>query len=91
MSPLHAEVTTTDQSAVGGTDYVALTAQTVTFATNDAEEDVVLTITDDSDVEGNEQLLVTVAFGTAVTGHVLDELYQTTVVIGDEDSPSKLL
>ena len=81
-----------DQSAVGGTDYAALTSQTVTFATNDAEEDVVITITNDNDVEGNEQLLVTVAFATpAVDGHVLDELYQTTVVIGDEDSPSKLL
>lgn len=62
--------------------------ETVTFASGALMTTLDLTIKADADVEGDEQFLVTMAVSD--TGHVVDELYQTTVVIGDEDTPGKL-
>ena len=67
-----------------------MTSSTVTFSAGSDEEDLVLTIKADDDLEGDEQLLVTMSFGTEVPRHVLDELYKTTVVIADVDTPGKL-
>ena len=90
MSPVHAGVATTDESALSATDYTALTASTntATFTSGQTETTFDVTIKPDDNVEGNEQFLVTM--DVTEPGHVEDELYQTTVVIADDDTPGKL-
>ena len=91
MSALAAVLNITDQSTTSDEDYIALIeggTDTVTFASGELEKDVALTIIADTDVEGDEQFLVSI-ISVSEAGHQVDELYQTTVVIADQDTPGK--
>ena len=88
----NAGVTTTAQSAESPADFTALTGtdpDKVDFAAGEASKDIDLVIATDTDVEGDEQLLVTMSVPVSAAGHAVDELYQTTVVIRDDDGISK--
>ena len=89
----NAGVTTTAQSAESPADFTALTGtdpDKVDFADGEDSKTINLVIATDTDVEGDEQLLVTMSVPVSAAGHAVDELYQTTVVIRDDDGISKL-
>ena len=90
MSALAAGVTTDPQSAASGTDYDALAAATnmVTFAAGEESQTIDLTVKTDTVWEESEQLEVTLS-APSEPRHALDELFKTTVVIEDDDTPGK--
>lgn len=81
------DVSTTDLTATAGTDYTALSAETVTFAGTVGETQTIrLSPVTDTDVEGNETLSLSMSnlSGTALPIIITD---QATVTIVGDDQP----
>ncbi len=71
-------------TATSGTDYTALTAGTLTFAVGDTIQTIAVTVTDDSDDEQNETVIVTLSSATNATISTADG----TGTIIDDETPS---
>ena len=71
-------------SATSGTDYTALTAGTLTFAVGDTIQTIPVSVTDDSDDEQNETVIVTLSSATNATISTA----QGTGTIIDDETPS---
>ncbi len=71
-------------TATSGTDYTALTAGTLTFAVGDTIQTIPVSVTDDSDDEPNETVIVTLSSATNATISTA----QGTGTIIDDESPS---
>ena len=71
-------------TATSGTDYTALTAGTLTFAMGDTIQTIPVSVTDDSDDEQNETVIVTLSSATNATISTA----QGTGTIIDDESPS---
>ena len=90
LSPMHtAQVTVAyadagTGTATSGTDYTALTAGTLTFAVGDTIQTIPVSVTDDSDDEQNETVIVTLSSATNATISTA----QGTGTIIDDESPS---
>ena len=90
LSPAHtAQVTVAyadagTGTATSGTDYTALTAGTLTFAVGDTIQTIPVSVTDDSDDEPNETVIVTLSSATNATISTA----QGTGTIIDDESPS---
>ena len=74
-------------TATAGSDYMALSSETVTFAasTSTLTQTVMVTITDDNVDEVNETF--TVSFGTLPLGVIAGATSSVTVIITDNDVP----
>lgn len=82
------DVSTADGTATAGTDYTAVTSQTITFAGTVGEtQTFTISPTVDTNVEANETL--TVNMGNLVTGanNTVTITDQATVTINDDDEP----
>ncbi len=82
------DVSTADGTATAGTDYTAVTAQTITFAGTVGEtQTFTINPTADTNVEANETL--TVSMSNLVTGanNTVTITDQATVTINDDDHP----
>ncbi len=71
-------------TATSGTDYTALTAGTLTFTVGDTIQTIPVSVTDDSDDEQNETVIVTLSNATNATISTA----QGTGTIIDDESPS---
>ena len=71
-------------TATSGTDYTALTAGTLTFAVGDTIQTIPVSVTDDSDDEQNETVIVTLNSATNATISTA----QGTGTIIDDETPS---
>ncbi len=71
-------------TATSGTDYTALTAGTLTFAVGDTIQTIAVSVTDDSDDEQNETVIVTLSSATNATISTA----QGTGTIIDDETPS---
>ncbi len=71
-------------TATSGTDYTALTAGTLTFAASDTIQTIPVSVTDDSDDEQNETVIVTLSNATNATISTA----QGTGTIIDDETPS---
>ena len=71
-------------TATSGTDYTALTAGTLTFAAGDTIQTIPVSVTDDSDDEPNETVIVTLSNATNATISTADG----TGTIIDDETPS---
>ena len=71
-------------TATSGTDYTALTAGTLTFAVGDTIQTIPVSVTDDSDDEQNETVIVTLSNATNATISTA----QGTGTIIDDETPS---
>lgn len=82
------DVSTADGTATAGTDYNAVTSQTITFA-GTAGETQTFTITPsaDTDVEGNETLTVSMSNMVTGTDNTVIITDQATVTIVGDDQP----
>ena len=89
LAQLIIPVETTDDTAISGSDYTALSSQTVTFAAGAAganlSQTVTITILEDSLDEANETF--TVSFGTLPGGVTAGTDNEVTVTITDDDVP----
>ena len=74
-------------SATSGTDYTALTAGTLTFAASDTIQTIPVSVTDDSDDEQNETVIVTLSSATNAT---ISTAQGTGTIIDDETSSANL-
>ena len=74
-------------SATSGTDYTALTAGTLTFTVGDTIQTIAVSVTDDSDDEPNETVIVTLSNATNATISTADG---TGTIIDDETSSANL-
>ncbi|MEP2510865.1 MAG: lamin tail domain-containing protein [Reichenbachiella sp.] len=80
------EVALTGGSATNGTDITTYATQTLTFpAASSASQMVTLTITDDIDVEGNENLIFTLQNAAGGTSAVIGAQSTHTLTIVDND------
>ena len=71
-------------TATSGTDYTALTAGTLTFAASDTIQTIAVSVTDDSDDEQNETVIVELSSATNATISTA----QGTGTIIDDETPS---
>ena len=71
-------------TATSGTDYTALTAGTLTFAATDTIQTIAVSVTDDSDDEQNETVIVELSSATNATISTA----QGTGTIIDDETPS---
>ena len=71
-------------TATSGTDYTALTAGTLTFAVGDTIQTIPVSVTDDSDDEQNETVIVELSSATNATISTADG----TGTIIDDETPS---
>ena len=89
LAQLIIPVETTDDTAISGSDYTALSSQTVTFAAGAAganlSQTVTITILEDSLDEADETF--TVSFGTLPGGVTAGTDDEVTVTITDDDVP----
>ena len=74
-------------SATSGTDYTALTAGTLTFTVGDTIQTIPVSVTDDSDGEQNETVIVTLSSATNAT---ISTAQGTGTIIDDETSSANL-
>ena len=74
-------------TATSGTDYTALTAGTMTFAMGDTIQTIPVSVTDDSDDEQNETVIVTLSNATNAT---ISTAQGTGTIIDDETSSANL-
>ena len=74
-------------TATSGTDYTALTAGTLTFAASDTIQTIPVSVTDDSDDEPNETVIVTLSSATNAT---ISTAQGTGTIIDDETSSANL-
>ena len=74
-------------TATSGTDYTALTAGTLTFAASDTIQTIPVSVTDDSDDEQNETVIVTLSSATNAT---ISTAQGTGTIIDDETSSANL-
>ena len=74
-------------TATSGTDYTALTAGTLTFAASDTIQTIPVSVTDDSDDEPNETVIVTLSSATNAT---ISTAQGTGTIIDDETSGANL-
>lgn len=83
-------VSSADKSATAGEDYVTLSGSASFMGTNnDNMASVTLTISPDVDVEGTEQLEVSITTITGTGNNVKGELAKAIVNILDDDTPSE--
>ena len=75
---------TTNGTAIAGSDFAGVTNATVTFATNQASTNIILTILNDTVVEATETFLV--GLGTPVGEASIGANRSVTVTILDDDS-----
>ncbi len=93
LSPMHtAQVTVAyadagTGTATSGTDYTALTAGTLTFAIGATSQTIAVSVTDDSDDEQNETVIVTLSSATNAT---ISTAQGTGTIIDDETSSANL-
>ncbi|MCL1470136.1 Calx-beta domain-containing protein [Argonema antarcticum] len=83
LSPGSVDVQFTDGTATGGTDFTN-TTQTINFLSNETTKTVVVPITDDNLVEGNENLTLTLINPSA--NFVLGTQKTSTLTIVDNDN-----
>ncbi len=74
-------------TATSGTDYTALTAGTLTFTVGDTIQTIPVSVTDDSDDEPNETVIVTLSSATNAT---ISTAQGTGTIIDDETSSANL-
>ena len=74
-------------TATSGTDYTALTAGTLTFTVGDTIQTIPVSVTDDSDDEQNETVIVTLSNATNAT---ISTAQGTGTIIDDETSSANL-
>ena len=74
-------------TATSGTDYTALTAGTLTFAVGDTIQTIPVSVTDDSDDEQNETVIVTLSNASNAT---ISTAQGTGTIIDDETSSANL-
>ncbi len=74
-------------TATSGTDYTALTAGTLTFTVGDTIQTIPVSVTDDSDDEQNETVIVTLSSATNAT---ISTAQGTGTIIDDETSSANL-
>ena len=74
-------------TATSGTDYTALTAGTLTFAMGDTIQTIPVSVTDDSNDEQNETVIVTLSSATNAT---ISTAQGTGTIIDDETSSANL-
>ncbi len=82
------DVSTADGTAVAGTDYTAVTAQTITFAGTVGEtQTFTITPTADTNVEVNETLMVSMSNLVTGANNTVTITDQATVTIENDDEP----
>ena len=74
-------------TATSGTDYTALTAGTLTFTVGDTIQTIPVSVTDDSDDEQNETVIVTLSSATNAT---ISTAQGTGTIIDDETASANL-
>ena len=72
-------------TATSGTDYTALTAGTLTFAAGTTSQTIAVSVTDDSDNEQNETVIVTLSSATNAT---ISTAQGTGTIIDDDGMPA---
>ena len=85
---LTVDVSTADGTAAAGTDYTAITSQTITFAGTVGEtQTFTITPTADTNVEGNETLTVSMSNLVTGTENTVTTTDDATVTIIGDDQP----